>query len=174
MTCHVAYIISVIWNNNVSRIPCTGSQRDKMGRGICLPQIIHLVRNQGTLAMGIGLFLLFFFAVGGRIWRQFRMGNGNCSPPSGLVISVPVSSSLHFELLRTQHPHGMQVLESLILHFSSWLHFLHKFLLLQCFFAAKPAHTKKERKWCQISIVRSAEEGATDDLQNTSNKAPLG
>ena len=31
-----------------------------MGRGICLPQIIHLVRNQGTLAMGIGLFLLFF------------------------------------------------------------------------------------------------------------------
>lgn len=37
-----------------------------------------------------------------------------------------------------------------------------------------PAHTKKERKWCQISIVRSAEEGATDDLQNTSNKAPLG
>ena len=128
----------------------------------------------GIKGMGIGLFLLFFFAVGGRIWRQFRMGNGNCSPPSGLVISVPVSSSLHFELLRTQHPHGMQVLESLILHFSSWLHFLHKFLLLQCFFAAKPAHTKKERKWCQISIVRSAEEGATDDLQNTSNKAPLG
>ena len=31
-----------------------------MGRGICLHQIIHLVRNQGTLAMGIGLFLLFF------------------------------------------------------------------------------------------------------------------
>ena len=171
MTRHVAYIISVIWNNNVSRIPCTGSQRDKMGRGICLPQIIHLVRNQGN---GNRVVLAFFFAVGGRIWRQFRMGNGNCSPPSGLVISVPVSSSLHFELLRTQHPHGMQVLESLILHFSSWLHFLHKFLLLQCFFAAKPAHTKKERKWCQISIVRSAEEGATDDLQNTSNKTPLG
>ena len=171
MTRHVAYIISVIWNNNVSRIPCTGSQRDKMGRGICLPQIIHLVRNQGN---GNRVVLAFFFAVGGRIWRQFRMGNGNCSPPSGLVISVPVSSSLHFELLRTQHPHGMQVLESLILHFSSWLHFLHKFLLLQCFFAAKPIHTKKERKWCQISIVRSAEEGATDDLQNTSNKTPLG
>lgn len=171
MTRHVAYIISVIWNNNVSRIPCTGSQRDKMGRGICLPQIIHLVRNQGN---GNRVVLAFFFAVGGRIWRQFRMGNGNCSPGSGLVISVPVSSSLHFELLRTQHPHGMQVLESLILHFSSWLHFLHKFLLLQCFFAAKPTHTKKERKWCQISIVHSAEEGATDDLQNTSNKAPLG
>ena len=117
MTCHVAYIISVIWNNNVSRIPCTGSQRDKMGRGICLPQIIHLVRNQGN---GNRVVLAFFFAVGGRIWRQFRMGNGNCSPPSGLVISVPVSSSLHFELLRTQHPHGMLVLESLTLHSSSW------------------------------------------------------
>ena len=31
-----------------------------MGRGICLPQMIHLVRNEGILAMGIGLFLLFF------------------------------------------------------------------------------------------------------------------
>lgn len=144
-----------------------------MGRGICLPQIIH--QEWRHLIHGNRVVLAFFFSqlvVG--FEENLGWGNGNCSPPSGPVISVPVSSSLHFELLRTQHPHGMQVLESLILHFSSWLHFLHKFLLLQCFFAAKPAHTKKERKWCQISIVRSAEEGATDDLQNTSNEAPLG